>query len=136
MEEEKQIIEENEELMVNETIDALNEIAKVTIYTPSVKTELVDGEIIRHGFDIYDDEIINTSFIDDELEQPLLRDDENNNIIFESDANYVHVENNTPLVESSLTTTDSHEMVYKSPTGKNITEPNKFGKKYKKRKTT
>jgi hypothetical protein len=91
MEEEKQIIEENEELMVNETI-----------------------------------------FIDDELEQPLLRDDENNNIIFESDTNYLHVDNTTPVVESVLTTTDSHEMVYKSPTGKNITEPNKFGKKYKK----
>jgi len=130
MEEEKQIIEENEELMVNETIDALNEIAKVTIYTPSVKTELGVDDIIRHGFDIYDDEIINTPFVDSELKQPLFRDDEK--VIFSSDTNYLHVDNSTPLVESVLTTTDSHEMVYKLPTGKNKTAPNKFGVKYKK----
>ena len=76
------------------------------------------------------DEIINIPFVDSGLERPLFRDDEK--VIFASDTNYLHVENSIPVVESVLTTTDSHEIVYKPPTGKNKTEPNKFGVKYKK----
>jgi hypothetical protein len=117
MEEEKQIVKENEELIVNEVIDALNEDMKIDIDSRTTSNYL---------------EIIDNPYVDNGLEQPLFRDDENDNVIFDSDTNYLHVENNTSFVESSLTTTDSHEMVYKSVSGKNTTAPNKFGVKYKK----